>query len=591
MIPRSARFDRRTAFGAALITLAVLTVYGGTVGFAFVFDDHIQVERNPWLRSPDGLWRFFTQPFWGFYPDRGSGPSNYYRPLFGAAYSLVARVFGVRPEAFHSASVLLHLGVSLLLALSARRLFQDPGKDATTISYAANAALGAGLLFAVHPAHAEAVAWVGGQADVLAALFVLLATLSYLAQIRNPKSTIHNALGPLAYLLACLSKETGTALILVLAAVEISGWRKEGSPGTALRRSLARLAPYAAVLAVYLALRVHALGGLAPRHYGVTTSLGASLAFSGALLVRYLGFLLVPFPPRVLATLPAPPLLSPLALAGLAMGGLAILGMAIAAWSGRARREIVLPLAFLLAFLLPALASNSIGGANFAERYLYLPSVGLAWLAGLAWSRIVQFLPSQAVRRGVTATVLIGLGAAGAAAWDRSNLYRDDFALFQEVVRTNPRNEIARNNLGMALYGQGRLDEAEREYRESLRLRPGSLAPMSNLAILRERRGDQAGAEKLFQDVQRLSPTHAVSAVHLARFRLQEGDRTGAARILDSFFATGGESYDALLERAALWLAEGHPEKAIPLLERAVGAFPERAKGREMLARARREAQ
>jgi tetratricopeptide (TPR) repeat protein len=597
MFPRLPRFDHRTALVAALITLAVLAVYGGTVGFGFVFDDHVQIERNPWLRSPDGLWRFFTQPFWGFYPDRGSGPSNYYRPFFGATYSLVARLFGLRPEAFHAASVLLHLAVCLLVALGARRLFQDSGQDFPH-PYSANtaalntAALAAGLLFAVHPAHAEAVAWVGGQADLLAALFVLLATLSYMARIRDPKSKIQNVLGPLCYLLACLSKETGAALFLVLAAVEISGWRREGSPGMALRRGFTRLAPYAMVLAVYLALRVHALGGLAPRHYGVTTSLASALAFAGSLLARYLGFLLVPFPPRVLTTLPVPPLVSPLALAGLATGGLAVVGMAVVAWNGRARREIVLPLAFLLAFLLPALASNSIGGANFAERYLYLPSVGLAWLAGLAWSRImsriVQSLSSQAVRRAVAAAILIGLGAAGATAWDRSKFYRSDFALFQEVVRTNPRNEIARNNLGMALYHQGRLDEAEREYREALRLKPGSVVPLSNLAILRERRGDRGGAEKLFQEAQRLAPTHAVSAVHLARFRLQEGDRAGAARILDTFFAAGGESYDALLERASLWIAEGRPKEAIPLLERAVAAFPERAKGREMLARARR---
>lgn len=584
MIPRSPLLDRRTVLGTALIALAVLAVYGGTVGFAFVFDDHIQIERNPWLRSPDGVWRFFTQPFWGFYPDRGSGPSNYYRPLFGASYSLVARLFGLRPAAFHMASVLLHLAVSLLVALAARRLVSGPDRD--------TAALAAGLLFAVHPAHAEAVAWVGGQADVLAAFFALLATLSYLALIQDPKSKIQNALlGPLAYFLACLSKETGTALLLVLATVEISGWRKEGLLGTALRRSLTRLAPYAVVLAVYIGLRVHALGGFAPRHYGVTASAGDSLVYAGALLARYLGVLLVPFPPRVLTSVPASPLLSPLALAGLTAGGLAAAGMAAAAWSGRARREIVLPLSFLLAFLLPALATNSIGGANFAERYLYLPSVGLAWLVGLAWSRTVRPLSSEALRKAVTAVAVIGIAAAGAAAWDRAKLYRDDFALFQEVVRTNPRNEIARNNLGMALYSQGRLDEAEREYREALRLRPGSVAPLSNLALLHERRGDRAGAEKLFQEAQRLYPTHAVSAVHLARFRLRKGDKAGAVRILDAFFAAGGESYDALLERAALWLAERRPEKAIPLLERAVETFPERSRGREMLKRARREAQ
>jgi tetratricopeptide (TPR) repeat protein len=141
----------------------------------------------------------------------------------------------------------------------------------------------------------------------------------------------------------------------------------------------------------------------------------------------------------------------------------------------------------------------------------------------------------------------------------------------------------------MALYHADRIDEAEREYREALHLRPKSVAPLSNLALLREHRGDRAGAEKLFEEVLRLSPTHAVSAVHLARMQIARGDRAGAAQRLDALFAAGGESYDALVERADLWLQEGKAEKAIPLLERAVATFPERERGREMLERARRE--
>jgi predicted Zn-dependent protease len=70
--------------------------------------------------------------------------------------------------------------------------------------------------------------------------------------------------------------------------------------------------------------------------------------------------------------------------------------------------------------------------------------------------------------------------------------------------------------------------------------------------------------------------------------QIARGDHAGAARRLDALFAARGESYDALVERAGLWLREGRPEKAIPLLERAVATFPERRRGREMLERARR---
>jgi Tfp pilus assembly protein PilF len=150
-------------------------------------------------------------------------------------------------------------------------------------------------------------------------------------------------------------------------------------------------------------------------------------------------------------------------------------------------------------------------------------------------------------------------------------------------VRENPGSEIAHNNLGMALYAQGHLQEAEREYQEALRLLPGAVAPLANLAVLEERRGDIPAARKDFEETLRRLPTHAIAAVHLARLSLAEGDRAGAAGRLDALFAAGGESYDALTERAGIWLQEGRADAAVPLLEKAVREFPERREAREIL--------
>lgn len=563
------RFHPRLS--AALITLAVLAVYGWTVGFDFVFDDHVQIERNPWLHDPDGVRLFFTEPFWGFYRDRGVGPSNYYRPMFGLLDLVVARVFGLWPAAFHAASVALHAGVSLLVAAIARRLVQEDGREA--------AALAAGLLFAVHPAHAEAVAWIAGQADLLAALFSLLAIRSYLLVKDGSPRRWAAVAGPLAYLCACLSKEPGVAALLALFLVEAGEWRREGTPAAALRRAAWRLVPYILVLGVYLALRLNALDGFAPRDYKVTASFAGSLAYGAGLLARYLAFLVVPFPTRVLASVPSPSLFSPFVVAGFAGVGAAVAGFAAAAWTGRARREILLPFAVVIVFLLPVLLADRIGGANFSERYLYLPSVGFAWLVGLLWIRI----PPR-VLQGAAIAVAVFLAAAAVA---RSAVYRSDLSLFQEAVKTAPHSEIVRNNLGMAFYKEGRLAEAEREYREALRLSPKSVPPLANLALVQERRGDLAAARATFEKVLRLSPTHSVSAVHLARMDRAKGDLKGAARHLDAMFAAGGGNYDSLVERADLWLLEGRPDKAIPLLEKAVRGFPGREKGRELLEKAK----
>jgi tetratricopeptide (TPR) repeat protein len=116
---------------------------------------------------------------------------------------------------------------------------------------------------------------------------------------------------------------------------------------------------------------------------------------------------------------------------------------------------------------------------------------------------------------------------------------------------------------------------------------PRDKRTLANLALVHERRGDLAAARATFEKVLRLSPTHAVAAVHLARMDRAKGDREGAARRLDAMFAAGGGNYDALVERADLWLQEGRPDKAIPLLEEAVRGFPGRRKGRELLERAK----
>jgi hypothetical protein len=380
--------------------------------------------------------------------------------------------------------------------------------------------------------------------------------------------------GPLAYLCACLSKEPGVGTILVLFLVEAGEWRR-----TDFRRMALRLSPYVAVLAVYFVLRLNALDGFAPRDYRVTSSLAEALVFAAGLLGRYLAFLVYPFPTRVLASVPAPSLLSPSVIAGIAVLGIALVGFAAAVWTGRARREILLPTAVLIVFLLPVLLADRIGGASFSERYLYLPSVGFAWLAGLLWTRI----PWRGLRGAAVAVAVL----FAAAAMARSAVYRSDLSLFQEAMKTAPNSEIVRNNLGMALAKAGRLAEAEREYREALRIRPGSLPPLANLALVQERRGDLAAARATFEEVLRLSPTHSVSAVHLARMDRANGDPATAARRLDAMFAAGGGNYDALVERADLWLQEGRPDKAIPLLEEAVRGFPGRRKGRELLKRAK----
>lgn len=290
---------------AGTILAAVGIVYGRSLSFGFVYDDHVQIEQNPWLRDAAGPWRWFTAPFWAFDPARAQSPSNYYRPLFGMVYAGVARVWGIQPAPFHALSLVLHACVSLLVLVAARRLGASEG-----------AALFAGLLFAVHPVHVESVSWIAAQVDLLCAVFAILALLSALRAGEDPSPAWGSLVAaPLGFLLACLTKETGVGLLLVLLAVEA---RARGSARLRFRR----LVPLLLALAAYLALRLHALGGFAPRDYRVAPSLSDTAALGFALLGRYLRLLLVPAPGHVFASVDVPSsLVSPAVLAGLAWTG------------------------------------------------------------------------------------------------------------------------------------------------------------------------------------------------------------------------------------------------------------------------------
>jgi tetratricopeptide (TPR) repeat protein len=319
------------------------------------------------------------------------------------------------------------------------------------------------------------------------------------------------------------------------------------------------------------------------RHYEVTGGEGGAFTYALDLFGRYILYLVAPFPPKVLAQVPRPEGWAAAALAGLAAALLAALA-AFLARRGTGPRTVVVPLAFLVAFLLPVLAADSIGGANFAERYLYLPSIGLAWLTGLTAARLRRAsmaegrgapvsgmtreprpaTPSpgrsagEAGARGETGRIgsfLVATAAGlvavflGGSTVARARIFESDLSLFTVAVAASPGSYIARNNLGMALYGAGRLDEAEREYRAALRLSPRSVAARANLGLVAERRDEAPGnarsaeldrAARLYREALALSPRHALSAFRLSRVERQRGGRESAERSLDRFFAAGG---------------------------------------------------
>lgn len=534
----------RPPLACALVAAAAVLPYLGTLGYGFLWDDHVQIAANPWLRN--GEWvRFWNAPLWGYRPDAAAA---YYRPVFGSFLALVARAGGFRPEAFHVASVLLHASVAVTVGALGRRLFRSP-----------RAGLAAGLLFALLPVHAEAVSWAGAQGDLLAALFGALALLLV---AREPLSPLACAGGAAAFLLAALSKETALPLLLPLLVL----LARRG-----LRRAAAHIAPFVAALVVWLALRLHALGTLAPppRSTGATSD----LATAPALLLSYLADLGT-VAPRILASVEPSGWGDPLVATGL------LAAVTLFALLLRARREAGV-LAALLLFagtLAPALLPRLVGEVNLAERYLYLPSLGLALVAGAAAARVGSARPAA------RAVLVVACAAATVLTAARARPYRDDVTFFREAVRGNPGLFEARNDLGLALIRAGDPAGASRELEAAIAIRPGGAEAWTNLGRAREALGRPADALAAFERARVLAPGDPAPAVAVARIHRRAGNSSEAIRVLDAVGSQG--SYEVLAERAALALDAGDTGTAESLLRRAIRLFPELPRAYALLAQA-----
>src|SRR5512135_1211242 len=177
--------SRRAGFGLsqntlkwlsiAAIVLVCFVVYYNSLFNGFVTDDGDQIVNNQWIRDLRHIYKFFVTDVWSIWNTSGSvdGKSNYYRPLMYVFYALVYRFFGLSPFAYHFTNLLFHCGVSVLVFVVVSDLLEGnrPGGRHTV------SALGAALVFVVHPVHVETVSWIADITDVSCAFFVLLSFL------------------------------------------------------------------------------------------------------------------------------------------------------------------------------------------------------------------------------------------------------------------------------------------------------------------------------------------------------------------------------------------------------------------------------
>jgi tetratricopeptide (TPR) repeat protein len=473
-----ARKPLRPAVFALLIFAAAWAVYWNSLDGQFVFDDTSIIENNPQIRGlgVSHLKQIFGSHYW----QTAAGQGGLYRPLVVFSYALNYAAGGLDPWGYHAVNVLLHalnavLVFSVILELFANRSF----------------ALWSGLLFALHPIRTEAVAYVVGRAESMAAFFFLLAWWLYLR--RQP------AISAAAFLLAVLSKESAfTFLALPLLSDFL----------TARRPSLIRYLPFAGAAAAALGLRRAVLGGFAPLHINPAANPLAAAPAAARLLTatvvcgKYLWLLLFPMSLSADYSFNQIPLVTSPWRASFLFAAAALLSLAGATvWAFRrgAKEWFFCGTFFLATF---SLTSNFIRpiGTIMGERLLYLPSLGFTCALAYGISRI------RKKEAAIGGAVLLSLFYAGRT-MVRNADWRDHLALFSSAAAVCPDSSLVQANLANALLFLRRDPAAAAEHaRKAIRIEPGDPAAHMTLAEAYQRMGDLRRAADAYADVVRLAP-------------------------------------------------------------------------------------
>ena len=558
--------------GALLAGLVGLAVVLPTLTFPPILDDSWAVLDNPLVQNLSNVGRIFHEPY-GF--AGGSTLGGPFRPITTLSFALNYALHGRSPAGYHLVNALLHALSSALVVVLARRLL-----EAAKVARAELGALAAGLLFAVHPVHVEALAPIVGRTDLLASCLALAALRLALEPGWRWK------VGATAVLaVGVLSKESAAVMPALYFLVALTVPAAAGLAVAPDVRTGAGRRVLAQVVVVSLAMGLSLVpyfvlrgGAVAPppasRWFPPSTPTVTVVSAATRVAFEYLRMIALPsflgtdfaYAARI------PPSTQLGAAEGVAtLGWMAALGVAV--WAFRRRPFLSLAVTWGYAALLPVLHFIPIG-VLIAERLAYLPTVGFCVLVGLWVAQSREGSLHRLTRPAFVAVSLAALAVPTARMATRLYDWRTPLALWEAELPKAPRDVVLNNNLGLEYTATGDFARAKERLQTAIAVAPGYWRAHVNLGIVYQRLGDFMAAERSLLEALRLEPSSGTPVLFLALNRSYLGDLAGAVT-----WAQQGERIapeDTRLPRyAGEWLSRlGRTEEARAELQKAVRIDP-----------------
>lgn len=541
--PRLSAAWRRTVVAAGL-ALAAIAAYlvaclPGTAYFSM--DDASYVFANPrmqsGLTSENVAWSFTTLYYYNWHP------------LTWLSYLADFELYGLNPEGYRFTNVLWHAANAVLLLLVLERLTRRFWPSAL-----------AAALFALHPVRVESVAWISERKDVLSGFF-WIATMGLYGWYAERPTWARYMLTAAAFALGLMSKAMLVTLPCVL--LLLDGWplrRWPRSPANPTGQPAARLllekAPFFLMAAATACLTALAQGvHSTSEELGDTTLLQRVLSSA----VAYVGYLWETVWPVGLAPLYTRPTADqPLwsgAAALLFLAGLS----AVLLWLGRRRPYLTVGWLWFLGTLVPVIGLVPVGIQTMADRYLYIPQIGLLMLLVWAAADAAAGRVSERMQAFVAGATLLALGVL---TLQQAILWRDPEALWRHAVAVTQDNFGAHDLLGQEAAARGALDEAIAEYRRALKLQPDFARANLHLGLALRQQGDWAGAADCFRKALARIPELAEAQAGLGHCLMQLGRMEEALPCLATVVSKAPNSAYAHFNLATALLHRRRTEEA-----------------------------
>lgn len=486
------------------ILLAILTIgiYWQTWNHDFIIlDDNLYVTEN--VNVQKGLvWESVIWAFTSFH-------AGNWHPLTWLSHMADVELFGMYPRGHHLTSVIIHAASACLLYLFLIECTTRPWRSFFVAA-----------LFALHPLHVESVAWIAERKDVLYCFFWLLTLLFYSGYVKKPVLSRY-LLTLLSFGLALMAKPMAVTLPLVLLLMDYwpcTSFHQEPGDGSFCTVITKRaplslllkdkipflfLSVFAAIIAIYAQQKwsyVVPFDSL-PFGYRVENALAAYASYMGKMVWPYGLAIIYPYS-RAL----------PLWQVG---GSLMLLaGTSVLAYRFR-KRLPYLPIGWLwfLITLLPVIGLIQVGSQSMADRYTYIPVIGLFTMITWGVSDLVKGWRYGKWLLTVSATAI--LLVLSAATFRQISYWKDSGSLFEHALEVTNGNYIAHNNLGMHLRRQGRNQEALYHFLQSVDISPSYSTGHFNLGVTFDALGNKNAAIRHLQTALLIDPTDQEARLYL----------------------------------------------------------------------------